>query len=158
MLGLAATAGMLLVSTSKPTEASSYRYLCTSVPSACEYTGPDAPVLRADVCWNGSVALLKGTAPCATSSWAYYVDYGSVDPLTGEVAPYVPLDDACDLGYCEVLQPNETLPEDEGEICCPEGVNTEACTLDPDCNDVMVYCHNYETNGDGTVNCKDPSS
>lgn len=27
-----------------------YRQLCTSVPSACEYTGPDAPKLDVDVC------------------------------------------------------------------------------------------------------------
>ena len=51
-------------------QAEQYRDLCTSVPSACEYTTPDVPVLDADVCWDPSGGLtLKTADSCAGESW-----------------------------------------------------------------------------------------
>lgn len=76
--------------------ATSYRDLCTSSPSACEYTGAAAPALAAAVCHGSAGTWLMGEV-CPTGTWSYFVKYGEVvDPLTNAVAAYIPLDNACD--------------------------------------------------------------
>ncbi|MFV8755775.1 hypothetical protein ACNOYE_34930 [Nannocystaceae bacterium ST9] len=145
--------GLALFSWAGPAEASQ-RYLCTSVPAACEYAGPDAPVLRAEVCWNGSVAKLKGSATCASGSRPYWVEHGSVDPLTGAVQAYISLADACSLGWCTTLAAGVPLPADGGEVCCQPEPITGTCTLDVvDCSGEILWCEGYESNNDGTIEC-----
>jgi hypothetical protein len=121
-VALAAATGLFaLIGSQEESAAEEYRYLCTSVPGGCEYAPPSAPALNADVCWNGSVAVLKGAGSCPLSSWPYFVDGGEVvDPMTGEVQAYIKLDDACDLGFCDVAPPNPG-PTTEGPLCCGSG-------------------------------------
>lgn len=126
-----------------------YRPFCSSVPKACTYAGPDAPVLRADVCWNGSVALLKGSSSCPTGTWPYYVDHGEVISATGTVLAYVPLDWACDHpGIC-IASP---IPDGATEepICCEGG---SCVPLANGCQGQILMCENGVTNDDGTVTC-----
>ena len=142
-----------------PTSASAgqYRDLCTSVPGACEPTGPDAPVLDADVCWSDTGELkLKGANSCAAGNWAYHLKYGEIaDPLAGTAIAYRPLDNACDHpGLCV----HGPAPEGtEGQsICCEWGVCAPLSEVA--CNSAAsfaVFCFYGETNADGTVTCYD---
>jgi hypothetical protein len=118
-VALASAIGLFAVMGSQQeSSATTHRYLCTSIPSACEYAPTSAPVLRADVCWNGSSAHLKpANGNCPTGQWPYYVEAGEVvDPITNQVQAYVPLDDGCDLGYCVVKPPGAgpTQPRQRG--------------------------------------------
>ncbi|MFV8754494.1 hypothetical protein ACNOYE_28430 [Nannocystaceae bacterium ST9] len=135
-------------------DATTYRSLATSAPSACVYTGPDAPVLKADVCWNRVELRLKGTAPCASGSYPYFVEYGEViDPTYGLVLAYIPLDDACAAGFCIEAVPSG--PVEAEPLCCnPE---KDDCTLhiQGQCNDTIVFCEQAATNEDGTIACFD---
>ena len=133
--------------------ATNYRDLCGAVPSACSYTGPDAPVLAAAVCWNGSTstARLMTGASCPTGSWPYFVKYGVVDPMLAIVTAYVPLDDACSRpGLCQpgILAPSTTTV---APICCFGG------TCYPDDGDCyggeLLLCAYGASNEDGTVTC-----
>lgn len=136
--------------------ATTYKDLCTSVPSACEYMGPDAPVLVANVCWSRTTAttrLMTG-ATCPTGSWPYSVKYGVVDPLTGIVTGIVPLEDACSVpGLCSpgYLAPPNTWAE---PICCVGGVCSPWVGGTP-CDGEILFCHEGVTNEDGTVECFD---
>lgn len=147
---------VLALAGSHDAHASTYRDLCSSVPGECEYTGPNAPVLAANVCWSRttSTALLMSGATCPTGSWPYTVKYGVVDPLTATVTGFVPLDDACSRpGLCSpgYLAPPNTWTE---PMCCTNG----ACwPLDAEqgCGGEILLCLNGVTNDDGTVECFD---
>jgi hypothetical protein len=134
-------------------EAGQYPGLCTSASSACIYTGPDAPVLRADVCYNRVSVKLKGTGSCPTGSWPYYVDFGEVvDPLLGLVVAYAPLPDACDMGLCLTAQAEGDTESDA--LCC--NPDTEDCSpLESGCAEDIVFCEQTATNEDGSVSCHD---
>ena len=128
-----------------------YRYLCTSVPSACEYVpNVNVPVLNANVCYSSTGLKLKGTASCPTGSWPYYVDYGEVvNPITNAVEAYIPLDNACDVaGLCL-----EYAPHSGGQsapMCCDEEYT---CYPTTGCGGTIWWCHDGVTNVDGTVTC-----
>lgn len=136
--------------------ATTFNDLCSSVPSACEYTGPTAPVLALNVCWSRTTttARLMTGATCATGSWPYSVKYGVVDPLTGIVTGFVPLDDACSRpGLCSpgYLAPPSTW---SAPMCCVDGVcwpwvGGTACAGE------ILACNEGVTNEDGTVECFD---
>lgn len=135
--------------------ATTFRDLCSSVPGECEFTGPDAPVLAANVCWSRttSQARLMTGATCPTGSWPYFVKYGVVDPLTQVVTGFVPLEDACSRpGLC---QPSEFAPPNTttaplcciGDLCWPlEGTNM--CE-----GGELLFCADGVSNEDGTVTC-----
>ncbi len=142
---------------SQDAHATIYRDLCTSVPTECEYTGPDAPVLAENVCWSRSTstATLMTGATCPTGSWPYAVKYGVVDPLSGIVTSFVPLDNACSRpGLCQpgnLAPPNTTT----GAMCCVEGIcwplaGTNGCE-----GGELLLCLNGVSNDDGTVTCFD---
>lgn len=121
---------------------------------ACVYASADAPVLEADVCWDGRVAKLKGTAPCSGYARAYRVRHGEVlDPTSGEIAAYAPLTDTCKIVPCG---PNyEEQPVDDGTACCDP--QTGDCTS-PDANGMctvgdITWCKELETHPDGSVTC-----
>ncbi len=135
--------------------ATTYRDLCGAVPDECEYSGPEAPVLAANVCWSRttSQAQLMTGATCPTGSWPYFVKYGVVDPLTQVVTGLVPLEDACSRpGLCQpgsFAPPNTTA----GAMCCIGDVCWPAEDL---CNGgELLFCAEGASNEDGTVTCFD---
>jgi hypothetical protein len=159
-VALASAVGLFTVIGSQAeSSADTYRYLCTSVPAACEYAPQSAPTIAADVCWDGSAAYLKGTGSCASGSWPYHVLYGEVvDPGTNEVAAYIPLDDACDLNYCTV-KPSGAGPTEPGAMCCGSAGCTDLAS-GSSCggNTVIVWCLEGEeaTNQNGSWVCYEP--
>jgi hypothetical protein len=130
-----------------------YRYLCTSVPGACEYTPANVPKLLADVCYDPSsnAVRLKGTPTCLAGSRPFTVIYGEVvDPQTGEVAAYAPLDDACGAGLCAAyVQHGGPQPY---IMCCESG---GPCWPGGGCDGVLYWCNDGVCNEDGTVTCFD---
>lgn len=138
---LAAAVGMGLLVGASDSQATNYRYLCTSVQGACDYTGPNAPVLRADVCYNAAsgVSTLKGSGACTGGETPYYVEHGEIiDPLSSQVASYVALNDACDQGYCSAGSPNGV----EEALCCDGDGN---CTqhVGGTCTGEIVFCADW---------------
>jgi hypothetical protein len=120
----------------------------------CVYAAWDAPVLSADVCWDGKVAKIKGTAPCLGYSRAYHVRNGEVlDPQTGVVAAYAPLPNTCEIVACE---PNfQEQPLEDGLACCDP--KTGDCFA-PDANGMctvgdITWCKEVEKHNNGTVTC-----
>jgi hypothetical protein len=145
------TAGLLVHQTAR----AEYREFCGSVSSECEYTGPWAPVLAANVCWSRttSTATLMTGATCPTGSWPYFVKYGLVDALSLQVTAFIPLDDACSRpGIC---QPGEFAPPNTttAPICCP-GPCWPAESQECEGQDI-TFCADGATNEDGTVTCFD---
>jgi len=133
--------------------ATTYRDLCSSVPSACGYTGPDAPVLAAAVCWASSTftATLMTGATCPTGSYPYAVKYGVVDPGSKIVTAFIPLDDACSRpGLCQpkyLAPPNST----SAPMCC---FGDTCYPSDGECyGGEFLFCLYGVTNDDGTVTC-----
>lgn len=120
----------------------------------CVYAAQDAPVLEADVCWDGRLAMLKGTAPCSGYSRAFHVRNGEVlDPQTGEVAAYAPLADTCNIVPCVPMFEPQAV--EDGLACCDP--QTGDC-LSPDANGncsvgTITWCKELETHNDGTVTC-----
>jgi hypothetical protein len=120
----------------------------------CRYAAWDAPALEADVCWDGQLATLKGSAPCSGKGRVYHVRSGEVlDPTTGEVAAYAPLTNACELVPCAPSY--EALALGDGTACCDP--NTGDCTS-PDADGMCIvgditWCKELETHNDGTVTC-----
>lgn len=132
-----------------------YTPLCSSAPSACEWTGPTAPTLDADVCYSRAAGVKLKSGSCPSGTTAYHVDYGEVvNPTNGEVAAYIPLPDACATpGLCSEGDPSGT----EGQaICCEFGwcvdLGDVACN-GPD--DIAYYCDDGVSNIDGSVECFD---
>jgi hypothetical protein len=142
---------------SSSAQATNYRDFCGSVPRACVFTGPDAPVLAAVVCWSSTTsdATLMTGATCPTGRWPYFAKYGLVDPLSLQVTAFVPLDDACSRpGLC---QPANFKPANttNAPICC-YGIGGDDCwPLDDDLcpNGEILYCMDGVSNEDGTVTC-----
>jgi hypothetical protein len=139
---------------SSSAHATNYRDFCGSVPRACTFTGPDAPVLAAVVCWSSSTstATLMTGATCPTGRWPYFVKYGLVDPMSLSVSAFVPLDDACSRpGLC---QPTEFKPANttNAPICCFGGncwpINDDLCP-----SGEIYFCFDGVSNDDGTVTC-----
>jgi hypothetical protein len=137
------------------TPAHAYRDLCLSVSSACEWSGPTAPLYNADVCWSKDTGVrVKGTAPCPSGSNPYHLKYGEVvNGTTGSIQAYAPLDDACAHDLCiDGPAPGDTTAM---AICCEFGGCIEivpgwACD-GPDA--VAYYCDDGVCNEDGTVDC-----
>jgi hypothetical protein len=152
VLALVVVAGLL---DSPEARATTYRDLCSAVPGECEYTGPDAPVLAAVVCWTRttSTSTLMTGANCPMGSWPYSVKYGVIEPLTSIVIGFVPLDDACSRpGLC---QPGYLAPPTTwgAVMCCISGTCWPG--EDGDCEGELLFCDNGVSNEDGTVTCFD---
>ena len=149
LTGFGLVLGLVLSPVSADAE---YRYLCTSIPSACEYTSPNVPMLDASVCWGRmtGVRLMPTTGVCPAESWPYQVTHGEVvDPVTNEVAVYVPLDDRCDMpGACVKYAPHDGGWETP--ICCN---SADECYPGSFCGGVLFWCFDGVSNDDGTVTC-----
>lgn len=130
--------------------------LCESTRGACMYTSMNAaPVLRADVCWDGERTTLKGTAGCV-SGRGYYLTYGEVaDPSKNLVIAYSPLKDTCALGFCVADEIDASTVIDDGVACCnPKTGVCEAPDEDGLCSvGDITWCEKLEDNGDGTITC-----
>lgn len=131
--------------------------LCEGTRGVCIYVPVTAaPVLRADVCWNGETTKLMGSSGCATDGVRYHLSYGEVsDPITNTVLAYSPVKNTCDLGLCV---PDELDAGDiivDGVACC--NPKTHVCEA-PDENGLctvgdVTWCEKLEDNGDGTITC-----
>lgn len=139
------------------TSAHAYPDLCTSVSSQCEFTGPDAPVLAANVCWSrttGTTTLMTSSI-CPNGSYPFFVKYGLVS-VTGIVTGLMPLPDACDRpGLCT---PSEFAPPSgttSAAMCCLDGVCWPAVAINTCEGGEILFCSEGVTNEDGTVECFD---
>lgn len=137
-----------------------YRELCTSVPSVCAYSSPNAPLLQANVCFGSATGVRLMSGACPSGTWAYYVKYGEVlDPITNQVAAYVPLDDACaNPGIC--VQGPPPAGSQEFPMCCSKNSQgVETCYDGGSCGGTIWWCYDGVCNEDGTITCfkKDPS-
>lgn len=152
---LFAVAGLLVPTSAEATTTTTrIAPLCTSVKDVCEYTSADAPVLRANVCWDKTTIRLMPATGCPSGAYPYYVDYGEViDPLLGTVVPYIPLPDACDLGYCSTLAAFDNGPLAGAPLCCQSAEN--CVEVEGSCDGDIVFCEAAGTNDDGTVACFD---
>ena len=135
--------------------ASQPRDLCDSVPGACTHTGPDAPALEASVCLDSTGLVWLEDDPCPAGAWPYRVTHGEIlDPLTLEVAAYVPLGWACERpGLCEPGD-GEGRPTTVQALCCEWGVCvplTEVLCNSPD--SLAVMCLEGASNEDGSIDC-----
>ncbi|NJK32404.1 MAG: hypothetical protein HC927_08335 [Deltaproteobacteria bacterium] len=110
-------------------------------------------MLQAQVCFSATTgAILKGSS-CPKDARPYYVEHGEiVDPMTGSVAAYIPLDNACTVpGVC-VAPPEGHVPGPEYPICCDDD---EKCTNwdGGACAGTLYFCVDWVCNEDGTVTC-----
>jgi hypothetical protein len=140
---LAGLAGLAVVA-SAPVESQASRDICMSIPGACDYAPETAPSLNAEVCYDGNTVTLKGTGSCAPGSYPFWVSSGEVvDPQTSEVQPYIPLPDACDMGFCV---PGDGDPGEPGAMCCDpsSGTCTETDSICPT-DEIAVWCQDGET-------------
>ncbi|EDM77450.1 hypothetical protein PPSIR1_38084 [Plesiocystis pacifica SIR-1] len=147
-IGLAFIAGLTLPSSAH----AEFRDLCDSA-RVCEYTAPNAPVLNADVCLDGTGQVrLKGPKPCAIGSVPFHARYGEVyDTLNQLVLAYVPLEDACaQPGLCSSAADYDSPPLTESEaICCIGAI----CWPGSTCGGTLFWCYDGVSNEDGTVTC-----
>ncbi|EDM76666.1 hypothetical protein PPSIR1_38099 [Plesiocystis pacifica SIR-1] len=144
-------AGSLLVLSAAPAHAQ-YRDLCDS-SKVCEYTGPNAPVLDADVCLDptGTVRL-KGSAGCSHAEIPFHARFGEVyEPLQQLVVAYIPLQSACTVpGLCEAKEEYSPNTGTAQALCCINGV----CWPGIDgCQGTLMWCDDGVCNEDGTVTC-----
>jgi hypothetical protein len=124
----------------------------------CKWSGPDAPIWRADVCCtidNDGAACSKPDARsgCPTGAKRWYCEYGSVDALGG-VTCYQPFPDACEAGMC-VKVPDQPPTVTEFVICCGPGgacqyveaVESEQCEYE------LLSCDYGYMDDNGVVEC-----
>jgi hypothetical protein len=134
--------------------AGQYRHLCTST-RACAYSSTNVPFLNTNVCYSATSGVrLKGTAPCPSGSWPYYLDYGEViDPVTNAVAAYIPLDNACsEAGRCVDGPPPDGAQE--YPMCCTtDSQGYETCWNGGACGGTLWWCEDGVCNDDGTITC-----
>jgi hypothetical protein len=134
--------------------ASTYRNLCMSAPGYCTPTGTQVSRLDANVCLSKAGGItLKGTAPCPSNAWAYYVEHGEVVDPTGRVEAYLPLDNACgQAGLC-VDGPAPDGSQEFGMCCYVDEDGEWVCVPGVLCGGTLWYCYDGVSNSDGTVTC-----
>ncbi|KIG11653.1 hypothetical protein DB30_02896 [Enhygromyxa salina] len=80
---------------------------------------------------------------------AFTVIYGEVvDPQTGDVSAFAPLEDACLAGVCAEYVAHEGGVADT--ICCENG---GPCWPGGTCGGILYWCFDGVSNLDGTVTC-----
>ena len=130
-----------------------------NLPRYCEWSGPDVPAWRDNVCCDIDAAGATCTAPdsrdasCLAGS-EYYCEYGE-PTATGGFVCYQPYPDMCDGGLC-VEAPDIPLIAAVTPLisCCySNGVCVWVGYDSTDCEGELSYCHWAMTLLDGTVEC-----
>ena len=130
----------------------------------CEWTGPDAPLLKSDACCtideDGAHCSVPDANGRCSVGMKMSCDYGEV--VLGAVVCYQPFPSACEVGECSDEDPLEVgaEPLESGPICCVGGicfpVNTaadaDACVEN---DGYASWCDHGFQNADGTVDCYD---
>jgi hypothetical protein len=125
----------------------------------CKWTGPDAPLWRADVCCtidsDGAAACSKpdARAGCPTGTKRWFCEHGAVDALGG-VTCLQPLPSGCEAGMC-VEPPADPPLKAEFAMCCTPGgacqyVNSS--NVD-DCHYEVLSCDWGSIDDQGVVDC-----
>jgi hypothetical protein len=127
----------------------------------CKWTGPDAPVLDANVCCTidgdgAACSMPNSRGSCSTGS-KWYCEYGK--KLTGGgVVCYQPFPSACDHGFC-VAAPELPPPVLADLACCNAGMCQPIMagqTWDCEGNGgTVLWCHDGMSNADGSITCFD---
>jgi hypothetical protein len=123
--------------------------------AGCVYADSTAPMLDAEVCWDGTTARLKGEGPCPYRQRTYFAKHGEVvDPIDGVVIAYAPLPSACSLVPC-LPKDDGSSPQDDGVACCDP--NTDDCWMPDQNGDCPIgditWCEDITPNDDDTVTC-----
>ena len=131
-----------------------------TLPRHCEWRGPDAPTLEANVCCkigeddraDCQLANLRGYCPSGARMWC---EHGEVDSTTGAVTCMEAFPSACAEGFCieaPAQPPQEMHPE---LLCCGPGGCTPVETSDDidNCEGHFLACDWGMSNADGTVEC-----
>lgn len=126
----------------------------------CQWTGPDAPVLDAEICCDieddAAACVLPDPSGGCPLGDRYSCRYGKV--IRGGVICLQPFPDACELGHC--VKAPELLPPTHADLLCCHGswcVDIPKFTSG-DCDDAggeVSWCDFGETHTDGTVTCHD---
>ncbi|PRP98292.1 hypothetical protein ENSA5_30250 [Enhygromyxa salina] len=123
----------------------------------CAWTGPEAPVLDANLCCDIDVDGAACTAADHTgrcrSGTRFYCEYG--EATAAGVICYQPFPSMCDAGLC--VAPPDVPPPGlavEGVVCCAGGVCVPTDGEDGwDCRGEFLACPYGILNADGTVEC-----
>ena len=123
----------------------------------CEWTGPDAPALEANICCtldgdtaHCELANLRGYCRTGVRMWC---SHGEVDSATGRVSCMQVFPDACDAGLC-VQAPPEAPQAWDGVLCCgPGGCVPVEYGEAGDCDGDFFICEWGMSLPDGTVEC-----
>lgn len=127
----------------------------------CEWTGPDAPRLDAEVCCDidgddAQCDLPDDIGRCATGSDRYSCEFG--EATADGVTCYQPFPDACDFGFCLEYVGEPPVEAKGAELLCCTSQGCETITVDVSvaCSEsggYLVACSGGATNEDGTVDC-----
>ena len=128
-----------------------------TLPRHCEWTGPDAPTLEANVCCSIAaddsvqcqLANLRGYCSSGARMWC---ERGEVDSATGVVTCMQVFPDACDGGFC-VQAPPQAPQEDAPQLLCCGAGGCVPIGWGENCEGSYAMCSWGMTMADGTVEC-----
>jgi len=132
-----------------------------SLARFCHWTGPNAPMLTADVCCviedDSAACWLPDPNGRCSAGVKRYCEHGEVDSVGGVVC-LQPFPDACQAGHC--VDAPELPPPTEALVACCTGGVCHLISLTSEeiegCKGSFVSCGWGQTNSDGTVTCYDP--
>ena len=126
----------------------------------CRWTGPDAPVLDANVCCTFAADVAKcsttdrrGNCPSGTAK--RYCEHGSV-ASDGRVTCYQPFPGACEAGWC--IEAPEIIPEAQLSqflMCCSGGGACQYVVSGQgmECQGEILSCDYGYVDEDGSIWC-----
>ncbi|EDM79614.1 hypothetical protein PPSIR1_21339 [Plesiocystis pacifica SIR-1] len=132
-------------------------------PRYCQPSGPDAPILDAELCCE--IDETSDLAVCdfpdvydrCTTGERYACEYG--EATEAGVTCYQPFVDACDMGLCLEYVGPPPVEATESLLCCTsQGCEPLAADVAWTCMEAGGYvtvCADGQTNEDGTVTCFD---
>lgn len=125
----------------------------------CEWSGPDVPLLEANLCCSlddaAACELANSRGYCTTGA-RVWCEFGEVDSSSGAVTCYQVFPDACDAGYCVQAPPGAQQGTPPPLLCCGPGGCVPITMADvDDCAGEFLGCLWGMSNDDGTVECFD---
>ncbi|EDM78407.1 hypothetical protein PPSIR1_06146 [Plesiocystis pacifica SIR-1] len=125
----------------------------------CQWTGPDAPRLDADLCCtidgdNSTCEFPDANDRCVVGE-RRHCEYG--EAVADGAVCYQPFPGACDLGFCvDELDPVAT-PMGSSILCCTwqgcEEISADMLWACAEIDGYSTFCDGGATNEDGTVDC-----